>query len=364
MTHQSNTIPPHGINSLIENLTTVEKDTTKKLAPDGDNGVEWVEGGDLADFVDYNTSLDNPPYKEGRVFYDKERNALSYYNDESETTVNIAQEQIVKVCNDSGVTISNGDAVRVISSDSGLPCVIKSIADSSINAQVAGVATHDIVDGDTGYITTFGSVGDVDTSSFTEGDLLFLSSSVAGELVNAEQAILNTVGIVLTVGVTGSIFVKPSGVQNITAIGQVLGNNKVQVLTTTPQSVLAYNNTSNFNLNTVIIQTGSDPYTAQILPATVGTSGFYRVSFTFAIQATANTIHNFELYIDGSLSGLLGKVDLSNNNIDTGSTSMSVITKNIISETDEVEVFCYVDSGTSTVTYESAVLNIERIGAN
>lgn len=44
MTHQSSKIPAQRLYSLIEQLTTEEKDITKKLAPDGANGVEWVDG--------------------------------------------------------------------------------------------------------------------------------------------------------------------------------------------------------------------------------------------------------------------------------------------------------------------------------
>jgi hypothetical protein len=70
------------------------------------------------------------------------------------------------------------------------------------------------------------------------------------------------------------------------------------------------------------------------------------------------------MYINGIASGLLGKVDLSNASIDSGSTAISVITPAVVSETDDIEFFGYVDSGTSSATYEAAVFSIERIGTN
>ena len=361
---KSTKIPAQRLYSLIEQLTTAETDVAKKLAPDGVNGVQWVEGGDLATFTDYATNVANPAYLEGRVFYDNEKNALSYYNDESDTTVNLAQEQIVKVSNNSGVAISNGDAVSISGASGGFPNVVRALADNSSNANIIGVATHDIPDNDTGYVTTFGSVGDVDTSSYTAGDILYLSATINGGLTNLEQPVLSPVAIVLTSDLLGTLFVKPRGVLNPIGIGQVLGVGKTQTLTTTPQSITAFNNTSNFTKNTIINQTGADPYTAEILPATTGASGFYRVSFNVTIQTASNVIHTFEMYINGIASGLLGKIDLSNNNIDSGSTAISVITPAVVSETDDIEFLGYVDSGTSSVTYETAVFSIERIGTN
>lgn len=326
--------------------------------------INVTRSGSKVDLTDYNNDISNPPYKEGRVFYDKDKNALSYYNDESETTVNIAQEQIVKVCNESGSIVLNGEAVRVSTSVNGLPCIIKSQADTAENARAVGVATHDISIGGTGYVTVFGSVGSVDTSSFSDGDILYVSATVAGELTNIEQQILSPVAIVLVSAVDGEISVKPQGVLNPVGIGQVLGDSEVQILTTTPQPLTAYNNTDDFTVNTIVTQTGTSPYTASMTPATIGASGYYRISFTFAILGVSNTIYNFELYINGIPTGLLGKIDLGNNNIDTGSTSLSVISPAIVSETDDIEIYGYVDSGTSTTIFETAIFSIERIGIN
>lgn len=43
MTHESSKIPPQRLYSLIEQLTTEEKDTKKRLSPDGENGTEWTD---------------------------------------------------------------------------------------------------------------------------------------------------------------------------------------------------------------------------------------------------------------------------------------------------------------------------------
>ena len=45
-----------------------------------------------------------------------------------------------------------------------------------------GVATHDILNNEEGIITTFGSVGGINTSSYTAGDILYLSNISVGNL--------------------------------------------------------------------------------------------------------------------------------------------------------------------------------------
>ena len=361
---KSTKIPAQKLHSLIEDLTTTELDVAKKLAPDGVNGVQWVDGGDLATFTDYATNVPNPAYLEGRVFYDNEKNALSYYNDEADTTVNIAQEQIVKVSNNSGVAISNGDAVSISGASGGFPNVVRALADNSSNANIIGVATHDIPDNDTGYVTTFGSVGDFDTSSYAAGDILYLSATINGGLTNLEQPILSPVAIVLTSDISGTLFVKPRGVLSPIALGQVSGDNETDLLTIIPSPLLAYANTDNFEKSVSITYSGTSPYSASISPETIGVSGFYRVTFSISITGTANAIHVFAIYLNGVDSTLSVNIDLTNNNIDTGSASLSAITQSVITNTDSVEIYGYTNGANSTVLYETAIFSIERIGTN
>ncbi|MBV1929800.1 MAG: hypothetical protein KUG81_09865 [Gammaproteobacteria bacterium] len=313
----------------------------------------------------YTTTEANPSHSEGLVFYDNTKKSLSYYNDESDTTVNLGQELIVKVYNNNGAIITNGTAVRLSGTVvSGIPTVVRALADTEANANAVGVATHDIAINDTGYITVWGTLGGVDTSSFTIGDILFVSATVAGELTNVEQPILKPIGLVLTQDVLdGQIVVAQKPIINITAIGQVGAlASATQAISTTPEAVEIYQNTSLLEQNTTITQTGSSPYTAKIEPSSIGASGFYRVAFAATIESTTNAVFFFEIYTSGASTGILGAIDLSNNNIDSGSTSFNAVTTQVIDNTEDIEIYVYSDSGTPTYTCESAVFNIERIG--
>lgn len=320
------------------------------------------------EFTDYKTGLVDPVHQEGRLFYCDGEKTLCYYNDESDTTVNIGQELIIKVANNSGVNIANGDVVRVTGSSGGFPEVEKALADTVGNARVSGIATHDINNLDTGYITLIGVVRGLDTSGFSEGDTLYLSGSTDGELTNVEQQILSPVALVkVSDASNGQIYVRPTGVVNRTSIGQGRGRDEVQTLNTTPAKCYSFD-INKFEKNTNVTQVqnpaggGEIGYSAEISPLNVGDSGFYEFSFSVTISATGNDVHIFELYVDGVASGFLGIVDLSNNNIDAGSTSFTGITETVLTNSNTVEIYAYTVSSPSTVTYESALVSIKKIG--
>jgi len=134
----------------------------------------------------------NPSYSEGSLFYDNDNKCLAYYNDESDVTMQIGQEQFLRVRNNTGSTIANGDLVIINGSHGqAAPTITKAQADNEANAQVVGMATHSIEDSTFGYVTTYGIVRGLDTSSFSDGDEVFLSASTAGGLVSTPPVVPN-----------------------------------------------------------------------------------------------------------------------------------------------------------------------------
>ena len=159
------------------------------------------------------TGLSNPAHSEGQIFYDDREKAPSYHNDEADVTLNIGQEQWIRVKNATGAAILNGKAVYFNGFDgtSGLPTIALAKADAVATSRCVGITTHDIEDGTIGYVTNFGVIHDIDTSSFTAGALLFLSASAAGGLTNTAPVapyFIVPVGVVRKSDVTtGSILV-------------------------------------------------------------------------------------------------------------------------------------------------------------
>jgi len=141
-----------------------------------------------------------PVYQEGRVFYDSTAHTLNYYNDNSQMSVNIGQENIVRVRNRTGVAIANGSVVYVNGATGNTPTVALALATSFSTSDIIGVATTDIADNGFGYVTTIGVVNGLDTSAFTEGQAVFLSAITAGTFTATEPTTPNysvQIGVIL-----------------------------------------------------------------------------------------------------------------------------------------------------------------------
>jgi len=164
----------------------------------------------VSDYTAY-TPTTAPTYAEGRVFYDSAAHTLNYYNDSSQMSVNIGQEQIVRVRNQTGSTIPDGTVVYISGATGQTPLVTKAIATSYTTADVIGVTTTDIANNGFGYVTINGTVNGLDTSAFADGDAVYLSASVAGAYTATEPTAPNysiQIGVVIySHGVNGKLLV-------------------------------------------------------------------------------------------------------------------------------------------------------------
>lgn len=166
-----------------------------------------------SDYFENSLKSWNPAYKEGRLFYDYNDHSLAYYNDSQDVTLNIGREQLVRVYNATGVSISNGQVVYVNGASSGFPTVALAVASSSIAAgAILGMTTSQIGIASFGYVTISGVVNGVDTSAYTAGTLLYLSPTTAGAVTTTSPVQPNYVieiGTVLAQSATaGKILIR------------------------------------------------------------------------------------------------------------------------------------------------------------
>ena len=157
--------------------------------------------------IDY--AVATPPTAlEGRTFYDSARNSLGYYNDL--LRVDAGRETLVRVYNSSVSTMKAGAPIYGAVGISGeSPIVALSKADSFSTSSVSAVVKEDIPTLSYGYVTVIGEIENVDTSTFSIGDKLYLSDTVAGGLTNVAPDVISFVGVVLTVSILGKILVNP-----------------------------------------------------------------------------------------------------------------------------------------------------------
>lgn len=172
-----------------------------------------VQVNPVFDYVRFNTEVNKPPYEQGLLFYDKEDHSLSYYNDDSNVTVNIGREQLIRVYNNTSVALQDGKAVYVNGASTGWPTVTLAKADSVIASQsTIGLVTGEILPSEYGYVCTSGVVHGLNTSMFTAGDIIYLDAAVAGNYTNVKPLQPNynvELGTVLVSSSTeGRIFVQ------------------------------------------------------------------------------------------------------------------------------------------------------------
>lgn len=123
----------------------------------------------------------------------------------------IGEELYARVTNTTGSTITNGQFVGLTGSGTAVAPYIAN--NSTPPMYVIGVATQDIPNGQRGRLTVWGRVRGLNTSSWSVGNILYSSPTVAGGLTNIKPTAPN---LVIPVGVVtasdasnGEIFVRP-----------------------------------------------------------------------------------------------------------------------------------------------------------
>ena len=204
--------------------------------------INQVSGLTTTNFIDYaNTSV--PSAVSGRTYYDVSENALSYFPEtpNMDVTINIGQEGVTRVYNNTGIQINNGQACHLSGEFNGVATVKLAIASgttdtSDTSYEVTGIATHNIPNGTTGFITNIGLVRDLNITGTTPGSAIFLSDQIPGKLVyelpTTNSSRISQIGYVIATGTTtGRILVE-------------LSNESVSVLSTKEIDVLTQNNAS------------------------------------------------------------------------------------------------------------------------
>lgn len=160
-----------------------------------------------------NLSASVPSYQPGLMFYDTASATFAFYGDNSGSTLNIGQEDWIRVYNSGTLNsqyINNGAAIYLSGSTGNIPNAWLAIADGTFTKHnVAGVATVNITTQSVGYITAFGKVNSV-AMVLQSGSQLWLSNTVSGGLqstvpTSSSEKVL--VGMVLASGSTGTILV-------------------------------------------------------------------------------------------------------------------------------------------------------------
>ena len=172
----------------------------------------------------------------------------------SDVTLQVGLETLYLVKNSTGSQIAKGAAVRFAGTvgNSGKLLATPALASETIPPEYfMGVATQDIPNGDSGFVTAFGLVRGVNTTggaeNWVDGQLLYVSGATAGALTKTpptspKPKIL--VAAVVNAANNGTLFVRPTYTDSLAELHDVVITN--------PQNgdILKYNSATKVWYNT------------------------------------------------------------------------------------------------------------------
>lgn len=175
--------------------------------------------------IDFDTS-DTITSAVGRAHWDDGEGTLSLGLKGGNINLKVGQENLALCYNGTGLTINKGSVVYISGAQGQRPSITLSDADTEVgSSKTFGVVAENIANGAEGFVCTFGIVSGIDTSAFTVGQSLWLSST-AGQLTNVvptQPAHSVFIGYCLHVNQSsGRIFVNPQNGYELQELHNVL----------------------------------------------------------------------------------------------------------------------------------------------
>jgi len=185
-----------------------------------------IEGVDSLQFDTINVCTDHAP---GKLHWNLDDATLELGLLGSNVHLQIGQEQLSYCYNGTGNPIYNGTAVSGIDINGTSISIAKTDATNHISATAfLGVTTEDIADGSYGYVTIFGYIRNINTSTLTSGHFVYVDPSVPGGLTTTRPLAPNYVigiGLVITSDVVeGVIGIKERNLPVLESLSNIYTN--------------------------------------------------------------------------------------------------------------------------------------------
>jgi hypothetical protein len=177
--------------------------------------------------IDFDTT-DSIAAAVGRLTWDSGEGTLSLGLKNGNINLQVGQENVTLCYNGTGSTITKGSVVYISGAQGQRPSITLSNAyTEAASSKTFGVVAENILNEEEGFVCTFGIITGIDTSSFTAGQALWLSST-AGQFTNVRptqpfHAVF--IGYCLNVNSSsGRIFVNPQNGYELQELHNVLIN--------------------------------------------------------------------------------------------------------------------------------------------
>jgi len=131
----------------------------------------------ITSYIDFNKTA-TPAFAEGRVNWIDDTKTLAIDTDVNDIQIEVGHQTVVRVRNQTPSTILKGRVVYMSGSSGNRPLIYTSSWDfDPTSADTLGLVAADINTNNNGYVISNGIIRGVNTSAFTAGTALYLSSS-------------------------------------------------------------------------------------------------------------------------------------------------------------------------------------------
>lgn len=148
-----------------------------------DSAVQPLDSVTLADVVVDSLQPTGSGNTAGTLTWNDTDGTLDLILKGEDVTLQVGQEHVVRITNQTGGTISDGQVVYVLGSTGNHLDVGLAQANSEVtSSKTLAIVTESIANNQSGFATVLGLVRDLNTSAYAEGAALWLSPTVAGAI--------------------------------------------------------------------------------------------------------------------------------------------------------------------------------------
>ena len=146
----------------------------------------------------------SPPSTEGSVFWDSTYHTLAIKPDITSSTLQVGQEEWLRVRNVSGAEIADGSVVYISGVSGEFPTIDLADATDHVKVKAIGLTTSAIADSEYGFVTVRGLVHGLNTTGLTAGQFVYVSTT-PGQLTSNVPTYPNYPHVVGQCSVTDSL---------------------------------------------------------------------------------------------------------------------------------------------------------------
>lgn len=287
------------------------------------------------DYIQFDTGASVTPTV-GRLGWDVSEHSLSILLTGGNVNLQVGQETVVRVYNQTGSALTDGQVVYCTGSQGQRLTVALAQANSdATSAAIIGVVTEPIPNNSEGFITVQGTVHGLDTSAYTDGQVIYLSPTTAGAWTTTKPQApqhLVLVGYIVKGGSVGagSIYVH---VQNGYELDEL---HDVKITSIANGNVLQYDNTIPAwkNITPPWLTTEVDPvYTASSWYTTTNNSTNWNTAYGwgnhasagYLLASTASTTYQPILVSGTNIKTINGSSILGSGNLTVGGSGVTSV---------------------------------------